>query len=85
MHSMQLQCSAIMIGYSWHCFSFRLQTLQRGKRKDEDILKIGQKLFQTQWEGKESEYKGLIKQLEKKVSQGEGKHKTKEKLHVTNR
>ncbi|XP_019848993.1 PREDICTED: early endosome antigen 1-like isoform X2 [Amphimedon queenslandica] len=44
-----------------------LQVLQQGQKKDENMLKISQKLFQTQWEGKESEYKNLIKQLEKKV------------------
>ena len=57
----------------------RLQMLQQGQKKDENVLKISQKLFQTQWEGKESEYKNLIKQLEKKVKQKRERRRERER------
>ena len=53
--------------------------LQQGQKKDENVLKISQKLFQTQWEGKESEYKNLIKQLEKKVKQKRERRRERER------
>lgn len=53
--------------YANKLYFHRVLELQQVQKKDQDVSIIGQKLYQTQFEGREAEYKKLITQLERKV------------------
>ena len=57
----------MFIDNSSHIFNNRVQTLHDVQKKDLETLKTCQKLHQTQWEGREAEYKKMVKHLERKV------------------